>query len=84
MAVLLLYEAPDRARGVVSLAHPKNCHPLVVAPTDGMTVCAAEVVVVLDLEVVLEFVLDSEVVVGLDEIVAVVGFASVLVALMEA
>jgi len=51
IAVLLLYEAPERARGVVSLAHPRYAQPLVTAPAVGVTVCAAEVVV-LDVEVI--------------------------------
>ena len=55
MAVLLLYDAPESARGVVSLAHPRYAHPFVTTPTDGVTVCAIEevVVVVLVWDVVL-------------------------------
>jgi hypothetical protein len=45
IAVLLLYEAPERARGVVSLAHPRYAQPFVTAPAVGVTVCAVEVVV---------------------------------------
>ena len=59
MAVLLLYEAPERARGVVSFAQPRYAQPFVTAPTVGVTVCAAEdVVLVLLCELVLELVVE--------------------------